>query len=42
MIYHFTSEEEQGEEIQLLNENRDAGIGNVKYRNIHPYTIIWA
>ena len=30
MIYHFTLEEEQGEEIQLLNENRDAGIGNVK------------
>ena len=30
MIYHFTLEEEQGEEIQLLNETRDADIGNVK------------
>ena len=28
---HFTSEEEQGEEIQLLCENRDADIGNVRY-----------
>ena len=31
MIYHFTLEEEQGEEIQLLNESSDAEIGNIKY-----------
>ena len=31
MIYNFTLEEEQGEGIQLLNESRDADIGNIKY-----------